>query len=234
MIDGRFPRSIVDLMAAELSKWMVSDEGERLLPCVVLGWEFSPWYEWIRSGPRLKDEYRRYTSEADPPWLFWDQHQCGGYSCLQVVWLGVVLPLVHNLDRGQASAPLVVSTLDALARDTPFDVAARQKLPDIVGSLHLTARAYSPTVLRELETFLSRGFDMPPVDTGEEAWIRFRPCQLNVHFSSFRYLSQANAESARLDGDWRVDSALLAQLRDFGRDKNLTEPRAFLAWHNSD
>lgn len=222
-------------MAIDLTEHWPSPSS--LWPAIVLG--FPQPAEW------------RPPAGDDPPWLAWDQHQHGGLACLQAVWIGAMLPLEANLDRGRADAPVVLEALRALGEGAgPLSRRRAVTLPEVGPSLHLTAgETYDPPTRAHLEALLARAFTLPPIDEAREAWVLFDASDLLSFFGGWRVLAQELPRGAsitdpdahdlvigpaRVDDSVRVDDRLLAELARYGARRDLGAPRALLVWENSD
>jgi hypothetical protein len=190
------------------------------LPAIVVG----------RSAT-LADRQLRDSLGPPPPWLFWWQHQYGGYSCSQAGLTGAMLPL-HAFAADDAKR-IVVSGLCALNEDSDRG-PQMGRFPELSG-LHLTAgRPYAEGQCDALYTFVRRGFDLPRIVGGAEALVELAVDDLLAAFRGWPMLGRGSSELGL--GNQAFDSVRLDELGARLTDPPRSQPvvSAYLVWANSD
>jgi hypothetical protein len=223
------------------------------LPAFVVGYEIPD-----GAAGAIADRALDRLPPEPGPLLVLDQ-QAGGYCMTYPSVAGVVLRLEAN--DGKARAPLkdLVRGLKAMAEDPDKPLLARE-FPVLSELVHTRGDPYDKQDLRQLQSFVQRFIDTPPLESGLEAFVRFGPCDVLSYFGGWNVLSCRLVEPDRRRGsicgddpptrycveegnvsdllcdDRRVlDESLLQSVSHLGRQLGLEgSPRLFLLWENSD
>jgi len=214
-----------------------------LLPAFVVGFEV----------PAEEPHDRVSSWRSSPDWIVVVDQQAGGMCMRYPVVAGVVLRFADNRDRFQREPDFVIRGFGAMAEDPQLDVLERDYsvLRGLVGT---HGSDYNPQELRSLEAFLTRYVEVPAMESGFEAFIRFSACDILRYFAGWRLLlvevlppyreAYGDVHCPRVeDGElgrfaFRNDAMLneekVAGLRRLGELLGQSEARAFLLWENCD
>lgn len=119
---------------------------------------------------------------------------------------------------------------------------------------------YPPAKLLTLDAFIADFLSLPPLESGIEAFLRFRHCNVLEHFANWKtlecylrpesersgsayrlneatvyYVAEANRNDVIRVEELAINEASLANLAACGYELGLNNPvRAYLLWENSD
>lgn len=221
---------------------------EVFLPAIVLGWELD------------HEASERLTQPGDAPaWFLHVCQQAGGLAMSYPECAGMLLRLESNRDHFRHDPDTLIRGLKLMAEDPRVGILKRDY--PILKDLVLThGLPYEQGELKQLDTFLAAFLQLPSIDSGLEAFLRFGEADALSYFSGWRglqcklkpedqrvgsdyelneglvyYITDHNRDDLVRSDDVEISEAMLAALTDVGRSVDLNTPlRAFLLWENSD
>ena len=164
-----------------------------LLPAIVIGYRSSV----LKSPEQLADaEYKYWSINKEfPPWLFQLEHQAAGSACVQRPTFGCLLSLEDN---------------HAMARKDPSDLIAFLRLEEVesmrnaakVAFSFESQHAYQRSSLDYLQDLLGDYFRLPPIASGEHAFLEFENINPLSYFLNWKITSVRLKENANPAPYW--------------------------------
>lgn len=218
------------------------------LPAFVVG------YEAVRNEENARLDSIPFERN---PFVVLDQ-QAGGRCMSYPTVAGAVLRIEANQGNGKASFRDLLRGFRAMAEDPDLALLEHQ-FPTLRQVVYTVGAPYKEVDLRRVQSFLRRFLDVPRVESGLEAFIRFEPCDILYYFGGWSVMScrlaergqrrgsyygdsvatryaveQGNVSDVVCDDSLTLDESMLEQLQDLGRQFGRGEPRVYFLWENSD
>ena len=218
------------------------------LPAFVVGYE-------LLAGE--EDSRLDSISPDGTPLLVLDQ-QAGGYCMSYPSVAGAVLRVEANDGNGTRAFADLVRGFKAMAED-PDLALLEAEFPSLRRLVYTTGGPYGRTDLQRAQGFLRRFVNVPGVEGGIEAFLRFGRCDVLDYFGGWNVLScrltephrrrgslpteapacyrveQGNVSDLSCDDGDVLDEKLLGRVRELGRALGRDDdPRVFFLWENSD
>lgn len=222
-----------------------------ILPAIVVGYEVS------------ESNLARINMAQDVDnWLVTLTQQAGGLCMQYSSVTGAVLPLGINAQHGncnQSQIETLLTGFEAMAESPDIEVLS-QKYPVLKDLCLTTGEPYNSAQLLALDQYLASYLSLPHIDSGIEAFVRFVDTDPTAFFSEFKMLSfelgaqyyinrpgclpanyarHADVGELELSHDVKFSAAIVDKLKSFAQDvlgltPEVSAPRCFLLWQNSD
>lgn len=167
--------------------------------------------------------------------------------------LGAVLRFADNGRHCQSDVRAATRGFQAMAED-PNIALLRREYPELAGLVYTRGGAYSRTELLRLQRYIERFFDIPPIESGLEAFVSMTPCDPLAYFAGWQmlkavpnaeprqlyrdrksiYIDESNINSLEFTSDEPFGEQALSVILGFADRLALGDARVFLLWENSD
>jgi hypothetical protein len=218
------------------------------LPGVLLGWELDS---------ELRQRIEQFRDA--PPWFFHVVQQAGGLCMSYPECAGMLLRFEGNKKGSLHNADRLIRGFRFMAEDPNLGVLERE-YPILRDLVCTRGDAYPLDTLRTLDEFLADFIRLPALESGIEAFLRFRQCNVLEYFADWKaleshlrpeservgsaysrnetivyYVEEANRNDVTRVEELAINEASLANLAACGYNLGLSNPvRAYLLWENSD
>jgi hypothetical protein len=138
--------------------------------------------------------------------------------------------------------------------ENPKPGILRRDFPPLAKLVSTWGEAYTKEELALLDGFLEHWFDIPPCESGHEAFVRLDHCDLLSHFGGWRmttaapkasltpiyrgmpnvYVEQSNLGDVTIAPGPAFDAEALTYLQALGARIGMRDLRPFLLWENCD
>jgi hypothetical protein len=213
-----------------------------ILPAFVVGYELSE-----------ESDARVCELDGSFPWMLTLYQQAGGYCMSYPIVFGCVLRFSDNAHRCRSNLGKVVRGFQAMAEDPNLKLL-RSEYTALVTLVYTRGDNYDSEQLKRLKQYLELFFDIPPLESGIEAFVRMVHCDPMSYFAGWRmlsaipkteprqlyrgqsdtYIDESNLDAIHLTADVAFSEETVLALRDAGRQLRVDHLRVFLLWENSD
>ncbi len=221
-----------------------------ILPAFVVGYEISG-----------ESDARVCHLDRSLPWMLTLDQQAGGYCMSYPTVFGCVLRFSDNANCCRSNVTGVVRGFQAMAEDPNLKLL-RSDYPELETLVCSHGDNYDAGQLKRLQQYLERFFDIPPLESGIEAFVRMAYCDPMSYFAGWRilsaipkteprelyrghsdtYINDSNLNSIHLTAEVTFSDETVLALSDAGRllrvdrhDRQTKDHlRVFLLWENSD
>lgn len=213
-----------------------------VLPAFVVGFEIQG-----------ESDFRVDDFDDSPAWLIALDQQAGGYCMSYPSVLGAILRLVDNGQHCRSDVATAVRVFQAMAEDPNLGLL-RREYPDLANLVYTRGEDYDRNELRRLQRFVERFFNIPPLESGLEAFVRMASCDPLAFFADWQmlkaipkseprqlyrnrksiYIDESNIGSLEFTSNESFGEQSLDNIREFGDRLRMDDVRVFLLWENSD